>query len=486
MLKKIMFCLALCGLVACSESQDDQTLRIAVQTEMVELDPYVVLDTQSMKVRHQVFDTPLRLDADGNFQPLLATEWKLATPTNLYLTIRSDASFHNGDVLTAEDVAYSLNKAKNTPTHQSQLTAIKKVEATSAYEVHIELHYPYVPILYTLSGSRSYIVNKRASEEGNNHIGSGPFKLKEWNRGQNVLLERFDDYWGDMAKVKFLDVRTVPEPLVRMIAVETGEVDIAYDVDYSEKERAAKSLVFLETPISRIEYLGFNPNEKPYDNHKFRLAIAYALDVPGIIQNAALGAGIHANSVTVKGPGYTNTAPMQQNVELAKQLLAESGVVLDKPLQILAVAGVRKLAAEIIQANLKEIGIDLEVELVEWAKYNHMVYAVDTTMYLGGWSGSPDADFYYNIFFNSANIGAGGNFSGYSNPEMDVILNAAEKEHNYDKRQQLYAKVYEKVTEEKVLVPFYFPLNTLVHRKNISGVDFNAYMLNQWNIIEKK
>ncbi len=485
MLKKIMLCLVVLSVVSCSESADTKTLTIAVPMEMIELDPFGTMDTHSIRIRHQVFDTPIVIGKDGTYQPKLATDWKFVTPTKLHLTIRSNVFFHNGDELTAEDVAYSLNKSRATPTHQSDLSPIKNVEATSPYDVYVELHFPYAPVLATLSSGFVYIVNKKESEAGNNYVGTGPFKFKEWNRGRNVVIERFDDYWGEVAKVEFIDIRTVPESLVRMIAAETGEVDIAYDIDYGEKERAGDKLVFLETQISRIEYLGFNVTEKPYDNPKVREAIAYALDVPGIISSAAQGAGVHANSLSVRGPGYTESEPMQQDVEKARQLFIESGVVLDKPLQILAVDGIRKLTAEIIQANLKEIGINAEVELVEWAKYAQTMYDVDTTMFLGGWSGAPDADFYYNVFFNSSNIGSGGNFTEYSDPEMDRLLGLARVEHNYNKRQQLYQQIHDKTIEEKVLVPLYYPLNTLVHRKNISGIDFNTYMLHEWNIIEK-
>ncbi len=486
MLKKILLCLVALGTVSCGESQDSQTLTIAVSSELADLSPFGPLLISSTMIRHQVFDTLLTTDSNGELQPLLATDWWLVNPTNLHITIRSDVMFHNGDELTAEDVAYSLNRARVTSTLQANLTSIKNVEVVSPYEISIELNHPYLPILGVLSSSRAYIVNKRDFETGNNVVGSGPFKFKEWNQGQNVTIERFDDYWGEKAKVETIIIKTVPEALVRMIAAETGEVDIAYDIDYGEKERATNKLVFLETPISRIQYLGFNPNKKPFDNIKFRQAVAYALDIPGIIDIGVQGAGVQANNLTVRGAGYTNTEPLKQDIELARQLFKESDVVLDKPIRIMTVDGPRKSMSEIIQANMKEIGIDSEIELLEGSKFTQLAYDIDLTMGIIGWSGSfPDADFFYNIFFNSANIGPGGNFYGYSDPEMDRLLNTARAEQNYDRRQQLYAQVYEKTTEERVLIPLYYPIDTLVHRKNISGVIFNAYMLQQWNLIEK-
>ena len=486
MFKKIGMGLCLM-LVSCNDVQDTKTLNVAVPVEMVELDPYRVLDTQSLRVRYQVYDKIIAVDSNGNYVPSLVTEWKYVSPTNLQLTVRSNVQFHNGEYLTAEDIKYTIDRSMTTPTHQSGMVTVKDVEVLSPYKVQVNLKIPYVPALAMFSGSRALVLNKKAAEAGNSYVGTGPFKFKEWNKGQNVLLERFDNHWGEKAKVDFVNIKTVPEALVRMIAVETGEVDIAYDIDYNEKERVSENskLVFDETPISRIEYVGFNITKYPYSNPKFREAISYAIDVPGIISSAAQGAGVHANSLTSKGIGYTKSEPTEQNIEKAKELLKESGVPEGTKIRLLAIDGVRKRTAEVMQANLKEIGIDLEIMLVEWAKYAQMVYATDTEMFLGGWSGDPDADLYYYIFFHSSNIGAGGNFTEYNNAEMDKLLVMARQEHNPQKRQALYDQIHEKTMKEKALVPLFYPLSTLVHRANISNVRFDSYVLQSWKEVVK-
>lgn len=483
----IMACLILI-LGACNAVENSvSTLNIAVPIEMVELSPYGTLDTHSGRIRSQIFDQLFEFDPKGNLLPSLATSFTNINNTTVHITLRSNVLFHNGEVLSAEDVKYSLDKARVTPSHQAQLMVIKNIVVRSPFLLEIQLYETYVPFQSMLTRSHSLIVNKKAGEAGDFSIGSGPYIFKEWNKGQNVILEKFDDYWGEKAKVDRLVIKTVPEALVRMIAVETGEVDIAYDIDYSEKERIESSdkLKFSEVVLSRIEYLGFNTTKYPYNNALFREAIAYSLDIPGIISSALLGAGQQANSLSVKGAGYNKGEPLVQNKEKARELLKQSGVPAETKLTLLAITGVRKSISEVIQANLQEVGIDVEILIVDWAKYSEMMYSTDTEMFLGGWTSIPDADLFYSIFFHSKNIGAGGNFTAYANPEMDTLLEQAQKIPNGSKREEYYKIIHDKTIAEKAIIPLYYPIGIVACRTNINNVQLSPQAIEKWETPQK-
>lgn len=474
-------------IASCDKPSQENTLNIALPIEMIDLSPFGALDTQSTRVRNQVFDKLLTLNPKGEIIPNLAESYTYINPTTLQFTLRTNVMFHNGEMLTAEDVKYSIDKALETATLQSQLYMIQSVDVLDPYKVQITLNRIYAPIEILMTTSSTYIVSKKAGEEDNFHIGTGPYALSEWNRGQNVILKRFDGYWGTPAKIATLNIRTVPEALVRMIAVETGEVDIAYDIDYTEKERVenSKDLVFDETIINRIEYLGFTTTKAPYNNPLFREAVAYAIDIPGIIKTATLGASRQADRLTVPGIGHEPSPIIKRDIEKAKRLLKESGIPKGTKVSLLAIEGVRKSSSEIIQANLKEIGIDVEINIVEWAKYAQMMYATDVLMYMGGWSTEPDADMYYSIFFESQNIGSGGNFTRYSDPLMDKLLKQARASLDPKERLKYYNQIHAKTDKEKVLIPLYYPINTVVYRNNISNVRFDPYVLQEWHTITK-
>ena len=487
---KIILALTVFFLGACStpEGDKEKTLNIAVPVEMVDLSPFGVFDNPSVRVRDQVFENLFEINPSGQIIPSLALAFTNIDATTIQITLRSNVVFHNGEPFTAEDAKYSIDKALDTPALQSILIPLKEVSVISPYLMQVVLKDPYAPAQILFTGSTVLIVNKKAAESGDFHVGTGAFKFYEWNKGQNVILERFDDYWGEKAKVNKVNIKTVPEALVRMIAVETGEADIAYDIDYIEKQRVLESseLQFGETTLPRINYMGFNITKYPYNNPLFRQAIAYALDMPGIISSALLGAGEQAGSLSVPGVGHTKAPLLKQDIEKAKQLLKESGVPADTKITILAMAGVRKSISEVVQANLKEIGLDVEISVVEWAKYLQTMFAIDTEIFLGGWSLVPDADLFYSVFFHSDNIGIGGNFTGYSNEKMDALLHKARVELNPVKRQEYYDQIHAITIEEKVLIPLYYSIDTLVYRSNINIPRFDPYALHLWRAIEKE
>ena len=484
----VVFFLGACSSPRGVSQSKEKTLNIAVPIEMVDLSPFGVFDTHSIRVRDQIFDNLFEINSNGQIVSSLALTFTNITDTVTQITLRSNVVFHNGEPFTAEDVKYTIDKALITPSLQSLLSPLKEVNIISPYVIQVVLKTPYAPAQILFTGSTVSIVNKKAAESGDFSIGTGPFRFSEWNKGQNIVLERFDAYWGEPAKANKLNIKTVPEALVRMIAVETGEADVAYDIDYAEKQRVLDSpeLQFGESIIPRIEYIGFNVTKYPYNNPLFRQAIAYALDIPGILSSAVLGAGEQAYSISVPGVGHTKAPVIKQDKEKAKQLLKESGVPVGTKITLLAVEGVRKSISEVVQANLKEIGIDLEISVVEWAKYAQMVYAVDTEMFMGGWSVAPDADLFYSVFFHTDSIGSGGNFTAYSSEKMDALLHKARVELNPTKRQAYYDQIHNITMEEKVLIPLYYPINTLVHRSNVKVTRFDPYALHSWEMIEKE
>lgn len=491
MTKKIIG-IFLCFIASMCAQQDKSAsniLSIAMPVEMVSIDPYKVMDIPSGRIKQQVFEQLFRYDSNGNVQNCLAESWTNISDTILQVSIKSNVMFHNGELLTAEDVKYSFEKAKASAAASSSVEEIKQVKVVDDYTVQIILKQTYAPIFAALSTTSTYIVNKKSYEEGEVCIGTGPFKLAEWNRGQNVRLERFDDYWGTPAGMEQIDVRTVPEQLIRTISLENGEIDLSYEVSFSEKERIKENpnFVFHDSPINRIEYLAFNETRAPYNNVALRNAIAYTIDVPGIISSVLFGGGVRAdanapNTLRKGMPRNYNN----RDLEKAKECLEKSGIPQGTTLTLTVNTGVRKNIAEVIQANLKDIGLNLEIDVFEWSKYVDLTYNLELNMFIGGWSIAPDLDLYYSAFYYSQNIGPGGNFTEYNNSEVDALLEEARSTIDPKKRTALYIKIEEKVRERIPMIPLYYPVNALAYQKNIKNVRYDAFEERYWAPITKE
>jgi len=228
----------------------------------------------------------------------------------------------------------------------------------------------------------------------------------------------------------------------------------------------------IEGPQVSITYLGFNMKKAPYDNPKVREAISYAIDQKPIIDTVFLGAGEPANSII--GPnvwGYYDVEKFTQDIAKAKALLAEAGYpngfkakiwVNDNP--------VRRDTAVILQDQLKQIGIDLTIETVEWGAFLDGTARGDHEMYLLGW-GTVTRDPDYGMFelVSSSTMGAAGNRSFYSNPEVDKLLEAGKTELDPEKRKDIYKQIQEIIRRDIPMYMIVYPLQNVVTQKNIKN-----------------
>jgi peptide/nickel transport system substrate-binding protein len=226
-----------------------------------------------------------------------------------------------------------------------------------------------------------------------------------------------------------------------------------------------------------MAYIGFNLKKKPFDNKLVRKAIAHAIDIDVLIETVLNGAGTKANSPI--GPqvfGYNeNTKGYDYDPELAKKLLAEAGYpngfkttiwTNDNP--------IRLQIATIVQAQLKEIGIDMAVEPVEWGAYLDGTARGEHDMFILGWvTTTGDADYGLNALFNSATMGSAGNRSFYSNKDVDKWLAEARSSTNPEEREELYGKVQDQIMEDLPVLPLYYQTQNAGINKHVKGFKLN-------------
>ena len=457
---------------------DKDNVIVGVPTEVVNLAPYGSNDTASARVRSQIFEHLIDRADDGSFIPVLATGWKYVTPTILEVTIRSNVLFQNGETLTAEDVKYSFDIMLQTPEIANVVRPIKQVNVVAPLKVQIVLKAPFAAILAHLAHSAANIINEKAHKESLTKaeyipVGTGPFSYVAWNRGQNIFLKRFDNYWEGTPKLATVEFRVIPELSIRMIALETGDIDIAYDIEGSDKENiiANPDLLLVEKNSPRVEFLVFNMGSKGnplWKDKRIRQAVDYAIDRDGIIKSVLFGSGSRANSLLHGSViGHNPNIPIQEyNVAKAKSLLQEVSIPKDAKVTIWASESIRSKIAEIIQANLEEIGIPTTIEVLEWSRYLASVSAGDYDVALLGWAAlTRDADNVLYTHLHSISFGKAGNRSFYKNDELDKVLDLAKIESDSKKRDQYYARASKINKDEVLYIPLYHTTqNAGIHR----------------------
>ena len=482
--------LSMLFLVACGGNGDNKegasgantgkdTLVIGQGADAKSLDPHASNDNPSSNIRVQIYDRLMDLDENGVPQPMLAESWERPDDKTIIFHLRKGVKFHNGDEMKASDVKFSLERALASPEVSHILAGINGVEVIDDYTVKVTTEKPMAAILNNLSHITIAILSERATKEagdkfGQNPVGSGPYKFVSWQSGDRVTLEAFPEYWQGEAPVKNVVYRNIVEETNRTIGLETGELDIIYDIQGLDKNklRDDERFVLIEGPQVSMTYLGFNMKKAPYDNPKVREAIYYAIDQKPIIDTVFLGAGEAGNSII--GPnvwGYYDVEKYTQDIEKAKALLAEAGFpdgfkakiwVNDNP--------VRRDTAVILQDQLKQIGIDLTIETVEWGAFLDGTARGDHEMFLLGWGTvTRDPDYGMYELISSSTMGAAGNRSFYSNPTVDKLLEEGKTELDPEKRKAIYKEIQEIIRKDIPMYMIIYPLQNVVTQKNIKN-----------------
>lgn len=416
-----------------TESGYKDTLIFAQGADVTSFDPHIGKETPAVAVTSQIFDTLVTSDpATGEIEPQIAESWTQLSDTQWEFKIRQGIKFHNGEDLTADDVKYSLDRACASAAVAYNVDFIDNVEVVDDYTVIITTKAPYGPILNNLAVPFAAIVPKdytSANEDIHKTapVGSGPYKFVSWSQNDTVKLEAFDDYYAGAPKTKYVEMKVIPEAAQRTIALETGEVDIAYDLLVSDTKRVASNdkLQLFEKPSLSCYYITFNMNKKPFDNQLVRQALSMAIDRQLLVDAINGGSGEVANAIIAPGVfGYYDVGELEYNPEKAKELLAEAGY----PDGFSCTLWVNNNQARVemcqaIQEMFREIGVTCSIEVMEFGTFISRTTAGEHDMGYFGWTtSSKDADYTYYSLEHSSQQGAAGNRSFLADPKVDELV----------------------------------------------------------------
>ena len=464
------------------------TLTWAQGADVTSLDPHQGKETPAVQVNTQIFDTLVTVDPETNeVVPQIAESWEQTDDQTYVFKIREGIKFHDGSDLTAEDVKFSLDRARNSAAVSYIVNFIEEVTVDDDHTVTVKTTAPYAPTLRNLAIPFAAIVPKAVVEADENAfiqnpVGSGPYKFVEWNHGDHVTLKAFDDYYAGKPETENLIMKVIPETSQRTIALETGEVDLAYDLAVNDipKVNSDDKLTVYEIPSLTCWYVSMNMNKKPFDNPKVREAMSMAIDRQTIIDTINAGSGQTADAIIAPAVfGYYSTGVKEYNPTKAKELLAEAGY----PNGFSTTLWVNDNQSRIemckaMQAMLLEVGVQCNLEVLEFGSFISRTTAGDHDLAYFGWTtSSGDADYSYYSLEHSTQQGAAGNRSFLADPDVDKLIEEARSNTNEEERKELYKELAIKLDEINNNIPVYYSSINVGANKKVEGfvMDANGY-----------
>lgn len=444
------------------------------------LDPHRATAFQTVRTLELVYDSLLGLDPELNVIPSLAESWSFTDDgLTLELKLRPAVSFHDGSVFDSADVVASLERILDENTAavvRSNLLGIENIKAIDEQTVVISLSSTDASILASLADPNVSMLSAAAIVAGTvdkKPNGTGAFVWGEWKQGTSVTLNANSDYWGDGPFVDSVELRVIPDESSVLAGVKAGEIDIAVLTDPVVVLQATSPLVVHRTPALAYHALMLNGSREPLTNVLVRQAISCAIDRQEVIDTAALGEGSITGPITI--PAYrsdTDGLPCggQSDVAEAKRLLVEAGVADGITLNTIVISGESSTGTaegQSVQAQLAEVGITLELEVLETGIYVDRWLAADFDIAVAQNSGKPDPHQLYARYWPSD--GNLNKIAGYHSEKLDELMAAGNAETDPVKRVAVYDQLSEELSMQSPWVWMYTGFEYRVTSGAVSG-----------------
>lgn len=441
-------------------------LTIDLTGEPSSLDPHMQWNPDSYYVYRNIFDNVVTRDNDGEIVPQIATEWEYVADNELVLTIRDDVTFHDGEALTAEDVAYSVNRIIDPEFGSPQLGQFNQIESAEVMDgnkVKLTTKGPYPALLaqlVKLSVVPEHVVEEVGKDVFNTSpVGSGPYTFDDWNRGVSVTLSKNETYWGDMGPFDNAIFRAVPDAATRIANLSAGTADLVVGLDSDGAMQLAgnDAVKTLSAPTERVAYLGLNLDKAPFNDPDLRRAASLAIDSAGIAEGL-LGAGeVPVSQLSSPAHfGYAEgIAPFDYNPEEASEIVAGKADVAATPAVFATAPVFDQRVVQALQQMLNDVGFNVSISMTDMPTYLAAARSEDRSarpdLNFGRWScACQDADgIAYPLLHSSSS------WSRVNNPELDALLETARTSLDESVRQDAYTKVHQIVRENYLLLPIY-------------------------------
>jgi oligopeptide transport system substrate-binding protein len=480
------------------------------------LDPAVSGDATSHQYVLQLFSGLVRLDDNLEPAPDIAKDWQVSDDGRTYtFHLRRDVKFHDGRGVKAEDFEYSWQRACDPATgsltaaaYLGDIVGVSEVLAgenkeisgfkvVDDYTLEVTIDAPKSYFLSKLTYPTAFVVDRSNVESGSDWWhhpnGTGPFKLEEWSESAQLVLERNELYYGEVAKVGSVVFHLWGGAPMDMY--ETGEIDVTgVSVSYIDKvtDKAGPFYDELVTaPELSFYYIGFNTTKPPFDDVNIRRAFSQAIDKDKIVSLIFRDMVQRADGILPLGmPGFNEQlSGLAYDVDKAKESIRESryGSVSNLPPITITTAGYGGLISQELEAIIyqwrENLGVEVKVRQLEPERYIYHLKEEKDEMFDMGWIADyPHPQDFLDILFHS---GTENNYGEYSNPEVDALLETANMELNEKLSFSLYQQAEQKLVDDAACLPLWFGRNYILVKPYVKGYNLNPMgiaMLNKVSI----
>ena len=401
------------------------------------------------------YNTLFKSDMEMNPVPDLVEDYQNVSESEWEFTIKTGVKFHDGSEMTVEDVKASLEWAKTFPEVSLYNSDIVSVDIVDDDTIKITTPGPDAMLLNNLCHHGNAIVPKALIDSGHDFntepIGTGPYKFVEWNRGDSVVFEAFEDYFGGAPAIKNMTWKVIPEGSSRTIALEAGEIDFIVEVEAMDADRLMENeeLEVLSYNATNETWLMMN-NERPqFQNQNVRHAINSAINKDDIVTVAFNGLAVPAISQCPLDASGVDPSTLG--------------------FSIISSDDTKKRAAEVIQSNLKEIGIEATIESMDLATYLSATTEGDYEAAIGGYSSSDLLSYVVGVY-HSDSIDAS-NKTRLNNPEVDALIDQAKVTLDDAERVKIFEELSALLNELCTQAPLWQAVTLRAYDAKLGGVE---------------
>lgn len=494
--------------------RDADTLVIGRATDAAALDPALPTDSESAEVIEQIFDT-LVYSRPGTsvVDPGLAIKWTAEDGGRSWVfELRKGVKFHDGTPLNADAVVFSLQRQQD-PQHRyhrpdefkywkNYFANVQKVEKVDDYRVRIVIERPYAPFLTNMGIFSVGIVSPTAVSQYNdesiddftrNPVGTGPFKFVSWESGR-IVLERNDEYWDKDKVPRFKQIvfQEIPDPRQRLVALQSGAIDIAYGILPEETQLVSlhPRLRLHTSPVNSVTYLALNNDYPPFHDARVRRAVNYAINKEPIVHVLWQGLADVAESPLppAQWGNYDVREPYGYDPGRARALLDEAhgdgSFDFNRVYKLYVPSTPRpylpnpERLGRAIQANLRDVGLKTEMIVQPFSEHKDSIMWGEHDMCIYGWvgdNGDPDNFLYLLLGKNNAQVGRSSNVAFFRDPEVQGLLTLAQESESQNERVSLYARAQALIHEQAPWVPLAHSKMVLAARDDIEGISIRPF-----------
>ena len=511
------------GNAAAEDAAEGGDFIVSTGTDAVSLDPHGSNDLYSDQVRNTIYEGLLKLDENMEIVPLLAEDYEQIDEQTWRFDLREDVVFHDGSAFNADVVKANLDRVTDPAVASTRLNIFEMIDEVNViddYTVEISTDYPFAPFLNHLTHNGGGMISKEVIDEdyenalesaGHEMTAAEYYDLRSEDEeahakiaddiashvgevvetkptgtnyaafssrvpGEETVLERFDDYWGEPMKLDTVTFKIITETNSRIADLETGNshMIMGYEANHLSQIEQSEAMAPYNLYNMAVQYIGFNTEREPLDDKRVRQAISHLVDRQEIIDGIYSGSGrLPKGIVTSKLLGYDESLEgYPYDVEIAQELMAEAGYEEGFEVSILTNDDDERInVAVYLQEALEKINVKANVEQLEWGAFLEKAGQGEHDIFIQGApnsTGDPD-QMLWDVFHSSMK-GAQGNRTFFDNEAFDQLLQDGREAASNEEREEIYKEAQAILEEEAPMIYFRETESMNAHREEVDGL----------------